>query len=147
MTSKKPAAKSVLVMTTEPVSEPLRGLDACIAMHTALRKCCDGPATSAAYNLIHLFGGLSYDEAVCPWRHYGEEVAALVNRGVACDRACFEAADMLTHSWHEKVSKPRKDAGQRIDDNAVTACHALKASFRLFDDADWRGMASYLDES
>ena len=45
----------------------LTAYDACVFMHTALRKCCDSKATSAAYNLVHVIGHLNLPEALNPW--------------------------------------------------------------------------------
>ncbi len=140
-------------MTKKKKREPLEGNDACIAMHTALRKCCDSPITSAAYNLVHLVCGMDFgSDEQDPWRIYGRLVADSIN-GVYERKEkllnpyipCKLNIEKLEDAFHELQVRLRKNDA-RLPDNAREALYALTGVFKCFDTEDWQGMASYLGD-
>ena len=122
--------------------QPMSGSDACVAMHAALRKCCDSPITSLVYNLVHVIDvtPAKFD----PWRLFGALVADALNKGrLPCD-AVGEASETLDKAWHAVV---RECPDTRPPDNARPCLYALKSAFRLFSDEDFGAMAAFLDAS
>ena len=90
-------------------------------IHTALRKCCDSPATSAAWNVIYLT-----DEG---WGHY-LDVAFQNLKGATEDNA-----------WQRLRS-----AAEAMDFMGNHGRSALYSIFRCFTEDDWKGFASFLCE-
>jgi hypothetical protein len=113
----------------------LDGPDVCACMHTALRKCCDSPITSAAYNLIYLIDLPEFD----PWQFYGGLVAELLGAGEKPVEAAVGAARTLEDKYmsfvREKGGNPRRQA-----------LLALSCTFECFNEKDWEGFAAFLAE-
>ncbi len=63
--------------------ETLQVEDACMLMHTAMRKICDSKITSCMYNLVHLICAANLNEDLDVWLIFGGEVAANINAGMA----------------------------------------------------------------
>jgi hypothetical protein len=127
------------------VPEKLTATDACVAMHTALRKQCDSAITSAAYNLIHIICDLDLPEDVDPWRLLGGFVARAVNAGNGAKLALRTAVrdGALSEQYH-KAKCARKDRGEAVPDVAHHATYALECTLRCFSDDDMEGMVSYV---
>ena len=124
----------------------MTGLDACLSMHTALRKVCDSPQTSALYNLIHL---LDYPPHFHPWKLYGELVAGYLQRTDPITETFLPggktltlktAAGQLEGFWLERT----KSARAQEPPNVRCALYAMTSLFRLMDDKDWSAIAAYL---
>lgn len=127
---------------------PLVREDACILMHTALRKCCDSRASANAYNVIHLICALHVEpRALDPWLVFGENVAGVVNgwKNPLTGPRLKECADALEDAWVDRVRLHRGEQRQNAEpEHARNALYALLCAFRMFDAADWTGMATYL---
>lgn len=127
--------------------EPITREDACMMMHTALRKCCDSKPTSVMYNAIHLICALEIKPRnLDPWLVFGELVAEIVNtsrtRIVGGD--VKDAANKLDDAWWER-NKKRKERDRPSPDNAQPSMYMMTSVFRMFDANDWDGMAAYLN--
>lgn len=135
----------------------VQGNDACVMMHTALRKCCDSKITSAAYNVIHLLCEMDFKpHKFSPWRMYGTLVAERLKappsnpglpkglkltRGASiCKRAVADLDDRFV-----AVLREAKEKREVIPDNCRSALYALLCVLECFDDKDWIGMAAYLE--
>jgi len=138
-------------------SENIEGNDACVMMHTALRKCCDSKITSAAYNVIHLLCEMDFKPyKFHPWRVYGALVAERMaspplKPGLAkglkldCGASILKrAATDLDDRFHA-VLREAKEKRETVPDNCRSALHALTCVLACFDDKDWCGMAAYLE--
>ncbi len=90
-------------------------------LHTALRKLCDSPATSAAWNLIYLA-----DDA---WKHY-LDLAAKNLKGMTADDA-----------WHGL-----RKAAEEMEYHGKHGYAALYCIFKCFDENDWEGFSGYLSD-
>jgi len=136
MTKTKAKAK-----TDKP--EAMEGNDACMLMHTALRKCCDSKITSSVYNLIHLID--LKPEKYDPWRMLGQLVADRLSKGedptLALKAAHAELEDKFLDLWCDDKQK-----GANLPDDARTWLYALSCAMHCFGARDWEGMASFLSE-
>ena len=137
-------------MTTKKiVLPPIAGTDACGAMHTALRKCCDSNIASAAYQLIQLICETRFTpQKFNPWRVYGGLVAQSINECTARGEklvhpyiGCKLAAVKLTDACY---ALEKREIDERMPDNARHAMYSLACVFAEFSEDDWTGMASYL---
>lgn len=121
--------------------EKIDGGDACVMMHTALRKCCDSHITTAAYNLIHLLDVKPAE--VDPWRVFGDSVAYSRNLGMKASDVIqtniveFERTFEVAKTKHER-------AGQTVPREAERAFWALYSILRCFHEGDIQGMGEYL---
>jgi hypothetical protein len=116
--------------------------DACMLMHTALRKCCDSKITSAAYNLIHLIKDTSEWSA---WRMLGELVAEYVDEGEKPTFALTRAIEHLGGVFYERCAAA-KQKDEDVPDGARTWLYALLRILECFNEQDVEGMAYYLGE-
>lgn len=127
---------------------PLVREDACILMHTALRKCCDSRASANAYNVIHLICALRVEpRGLDPWLVLGENVAGVVNgwKSPLTGPHLKECTEALEDLWHERMRQHRGEQRQASEpEHARNALYALLCAFRMFDASDWAGMATYL---
>ncbi len=85
----------------------IEGIDACVCMHTALRKCCDSKITSAAYNLIHIID--IRPEKFDAWRILGNLVAEGMNRSDvnwSGSVALASAVEKLLDEFHGFMLRP-----------------------------------------
>jgi hypothetical protein len=138
--------------TATTIEAKITGGDACVCMHTALRKACDSKITSAVYNLVHLVDvePAKYD----PWRFLGQLVADRLNEGEkpveALKNAHAELEDkflalVLPESWNKSHARERS----RNDEppaEARTWMYALSCAMHCFSKNDWNGMAAYLGD-
>jgi hypothetical protein len=91
-----------------------------VNLHTGLRKACDSPATSIAWNIINLMDA--------DWMTYLE----FVHEGIdVCENVCKHIKDKSL-SFREYMGNPHLSI--------------LHCSFKLFDDDDWLGYCVYVDE-
>lgn len=133
-------------MTDKPKIPALTPVDACMVMHTALRKCCDSKITSAVYNLVHLICAMNIKpEQLDPWRLLGELVVEQMTNDGAPAVALRRAAKKLTDRYMDRYCEAR-DKGLALPSEQLCAMHALACSLACFDDKDWAGMAEYLSE-
>ncbi len=127
-------------------TEKLTGADACVCMHTALRKCCDSKITSAAYNLIHMinFKPDKFD----PWRFFGGLVAERVNHGEKPASAVQAAIDELSDRFLDQLDSKENRALPRAElpDGALNALYALRCIFQCFSKGDITAVAAYLGD-
>lgn len=126
------------------MTEPLNGADACIIMHTALRKCCDSKITSAAYHLIQLINIEPPEQNA--WRILGNMVAKMINMGLEPLVALRRAVRHLNDEFCREVVKPANQGGPKEVENARATMHALQCTLECFDETDLQGMAGYLDD-
>jgi hypothetical protein len=129
-------------MTKPKENPPLEGNDACVLMHTALRKACDSKITSAAYNLIHTIH--IEPEKWDPWRMLGALVAKELNAGKKPVPALESAIARLDNVFMDQVVAYRDK--EMVPDDARSMMYALKCTLECFAASDVRGMASYLEE-
>lgn len=85
----------------------MTGSDACVCMHTALRKLCDSRITSAAYNFIHILCDMDELGDLNPWLVLGEFVAEEINKGRKPYVALTMAAGYLDRKFSEKINIAR----------------------------------------
>src|SRR3990172_8844305 len=106
-----------------------------MAMHTALRKACDSPPTTLAWNAIYLM-----EHA---WAGYARLVAdALVGSKktpIEATRAALQWLDSLKLRERPGVEWLEKE-------NAGHERWTLAGILQTFDGDDWEDMLSYLDE-
>jgi hypothetical protein len=124
--------------------EPMTGSDACVYMHTALRKACDSKITSSVYNMVHLVKvePHKYD----PWRFFGQLVADRLNNGEKPWSAVVGAHAELENKFLDLLYP---DVGRKPDDvprEATTWLYAFSCAMCCFSKRDWEGMAAYLKE-
>lgn len=138
MTGENLALRAVILPMSK---QEMSGNDACIAMHAALRKCCDSPQTSALYNIVHV---IQVRPRYCPWRLFGSLVAA----GLADRKGPIPPMDVVKDSvgkledaWLEIV---RQDDRALVPDDARPALYAILSIMKLMTEDDWGGMASFL---
>lgn len=127
----------------------MSGADACVLMHTALRKSCDSPITSAAYNLIHMIEEPHIPREHNPWIMFGELVAAAVNAGEDPTKALGRLVHgrKLEDAWGAKYyGPPGRGERPKAPDIARVAMYALSCTFRCFTKQDFEGMAVHLVE-
>lgn len=131
---------------------PMVGSDACVCMHTALRKRADSSITSAAYNLIHVICDTGIKPTKFdPWRLYGDLVAGHINDPKTSDQtevhACQLAHGALERVWSDIVMEHRKKEHPSPIPNIARPCmYALYTTMKCFDQDDWEAMAEYLKE-
>lgn len=121
--------------------------DACVCMHTALRKCCDSKITSAAYNLIHVLCNLNIQpKRYDPWHILGKLVAEKVNSTPPAPPAAalrnVIRSGALTDALYEEKRKDEKT----FPIDATSAMWALQCTLQCFAEEDINGMAAYLKE-
>lgn len=89
-----------------------------VALHTALRKCCDSVATSLVYNIVHMCreGWILYLEY---------------------------AWEALEESTPKTVALDLRAAAQRLE-WGDTQRNALRISLSMMDDADFEAMAAFI---
>ena len=129
-------------MTTK-TREPITGSDACVMMHTALRKVCDSKITSSVYNMIHLID--VKPERFDTWRLLGQLVADRLAKGEKPVEALRRAHRELENALHERVVAARRGT-EEAPSNATTWLYALSCAMHCFSKEDWEGMASYLGD-
>ena len=124
--------------------EKLEGNDACMLMHTALRKLCDSKITSAAYNLVYLVDVEPHK--FDPWRFFGQLVADHLNERVAHTpaNAVKLAIEELDDAYWGNVTGPARERRETIPDDAQTWLHALSCTLQCFDAKDVESMAGFL---
>lgn len=118
--------------------------DACMLVHSALRKVCYSPATSAAYNVIHLIN--VKPRALDPWVLFGLCVADAINKSegeIDGDDLKSIAAE-LNDTWFEVREKREKKGLPADSGNGVTSLYALTGIFRLFSEKDWESIAEFI---
>lgn len=125
----------------------LEGNDACMLMHTALRKACDSKITSSVYNMIHLVD--IKPEKYDPWRFLGKLVADRLNEGAEP----VQALGMAHTEWERRFldfwlegRKRDSDQPSAPSDDARTWMYALSSAMHCFSDSDWKGMAAFLGD-
>lgn len=129
--------------------QKLEASDACMLMHTALRKVCDSPITSATYNLIHLLSALPKEDVPVrfdPWLIFGALVVEQLPRG-SRSFAAREAISKFSDRFEEVCDRARAD-GHRVTETAPRAriaFFALNSMLSCFDSGDIEGLAAYLD--
>lgn len=89
-----------------------------VLLHTALRKCCDSPPTSLAYNLISM-------EAFSAW--WTTYLAMVQTKGAP-------------------VTVDKLKAAVKELDWGDAARNALHIAFDLFSDDDWAGFIAFAEE-
>ena len=94
-------------------------------LHTALRKFCDSTPTSVAWNLIAL------DACSAAWDEYVEIVWPKI-RGTADKDLVWKQLKAAGGEW------------PGVGDHGDHARAALRCTFRMFSDDDWKQMAGYL---
>ncbi len=133
----------------------MTGGDACLMMHTALRKCCDSKITSCLYNLVHLVD--IRPEKFDPWRIYGGIVADLVNARLPPKVAVKTAHERLRERFNSVMEHAERDRQARsiaretslpveAPREATTWMFAIDCALACFADSDWEAMAEYLGE-
>ncbi len=99
-------------------------------LHTALRKCCDSPITSAAWNIVHVMP----QEA---WRSF---LAAMVGSKTGAD------LKIRFHAWYEGTAQDVESSLSKADrHNDRSIAVTFRCILRVFDDDDWDGMAGFLE--
>jgi len=121
--------------------EPMTGSDACVCMHTALRKCCDSKITSCVYNLVHLVD--VEPERFDPWRFLGQLVAARVNKGQKPEDALMDAHVEFEDKFLDSLDGDKHGGLPR---EATAWMYALSCAMHCFSTRDFQGMAAYLAE-
>ncbi len=132
----------------------MNGSDACLLMHTALRKCCDSSATSALYNLVHLCK--VQPNKFSPWLFFGNLVVEhLANKSAPSRKAgrhgkpvlyaLKKAHQELPDRFFSEVLDIAKEAGT-VPFEAERWLYALKCTMDLFNDDDWERMGAFLSE-
>ncbi len=112
----------------------VKGLDACSAMHTALRKRADSKATTALYNLVWLID--DEDSRTSPWVYFGHRVVEHMDAKVASTEAIRRAARQLELVPVELWTKlPKRRRNEFL---------ALSATLALLNEKDVEAMASFL---
>ena len=101
--------------------QALTWYDLGVDIHTALRKYCDSPQTSAMYNLIHMeaFGSA--------WRFYLEKAVAKIDENLSYLDALKAAVDELPYNLPETT--------------------AMRCVFRCFDSRDWQAIVQFISEA
>lgn len=127
-------------MTTET---RIDGSDACVFMHTALRKACDSKITSCVYNLVHLID--IKPKKFDPWCFLGKLVADRLNGGEKSVQALKAAHHELEDKFLDMIHVDQKMRDQ-VPENTIATMYALSCAMACFDKADWEGMAAYLGE-
>jgi hypothetical protein len=115
--------------------------DACVCMHTALRKCCDSRITSAAYNLIHLIH--IEPSKWNAWVMLGRLVVERMEGGKKPAEALQEAIERLEDAFYDQAMKSR-EAGESEPDQARSIMYALRCTLECFSPKDIEGMAEFL---
>ena len=128
---------------------PMDASDACMAMHTALRKLADSPTSSNAYQVISMVCDLKVTpRALHPWLLFGRLVAAeskpdgraLRRIGLSLEETHWHVCESWAKSKNGRDPRGVRDAGHQ-------ALWALHCAFRLLTEDDWVAMAGYLEES
>ena len=123
------------------------GSDVCVAIHTAMRKYCDTPITTAAYNLIHLICEAKLKAKHSPWRLFGDSIAEHLNHNPEVDVANIakRAANSLDDLYFKHIAAPRRKEGKDAFPKGVRHwLYALQGTLRCFDESDWAGAVEYL---
>ena len=123
----------------------MTGGNACISMHTALRKVCDSHITSAAYNFITLIDVKPI--ALDPWRIFGRLVAQKIVQDPKRLPTLIlqEAHRELEDELHRVVDSHLK-INSTQPKNLTLIFNTLNCIFKCFTQADWDCMAAYLSE-
>lgn len=123
--------------------EPMTGNDACMLMHTAMRKCCDSHITSLLYNAVHLCDVKPQEQS--PWSFFGKLVAGHVASGVKPSPAIKQAAAELRDRFDDHL-RALKDQGEKVNEDARTWCMVLVCSMKCFKELDFVAMAGFLGD-
>lgn len=129
---------------TQSKSKPeskLEGNDACMLMHTALRKSCDTKITSCLYNLIHLVDIKPHK--FDPWRFLGQLVADKVNSGEKPVAALKSSHQEFQVKFLDLVQDAREKS-EAVPEDVRMWLYAISCVMHCFSKQDWEGMASYL---
>lgn len=133
--------------------QKIGGNDACVLMHTALRKLADSPATSAFYNAVQILPEIK-PRALNPWLILGEMVADALDENPGwevshiagfLDGASSHRVGRLEKVFFERLTEHRR-AGKNEPAHATSALYLLLSLFRLFKPSDFAAMAGYLKE-
>lgn len=134
--------------------EELNHYDIGCSVHTAMRKLCDSPSTSAAYNLVHVLD----DRA---WTTFCRLVLYALHQGLtfperlgADGRRLVEAMTWyggrelrVGRSWKEMKNVLPSAAVPPFEDSThEVAFESLIHVMLLFDDSDWENALFYLSE-
>jgi hypothetical protein len=103
-----------------------------VALHTALRKCCDSSPTSTAWNLLYELKGDQWTELLDTIRAEFKPFK-FVKGGKSHDDQLAAQLKKAVLSW-EPWGKGH-------------ICVALHCVFRCFSDNDWYGFAGFLTEA
>ena|SRR5271170_3745045 len=122
--------------------EAIEGNDACMLMHTALRKCCDSKITSSVYNMVHLVD--VKPDKFNPWGFYGRLVADRLNKGEEPEGALKAAHTELEDKFLDFWCEPSKEGDKPA--HARTWLYALSCAMHCFSKRDWEGMAAFLGD-
>lgn len=133
----------------------MSGSDACLMMHTALRKCCDSKITSCLYNLVHLVD--VRPEKFDPWKIYGLIVADLVNARLPPKDSVKMARERLRERFNSVMEHAERDRRDRAiaretsipveaPREATTWMFAIDCALACFTEPDWEAMSEYLGE-
>ncbi len=101
--------------------QSLTWYDLGVDIHTALRKYCDSPQTSAMCNIIHM------DAFRDAWEAYLKSVISKLEGNLSMIDALQKSVEELPY---------------RQPDTNVMRC-----VFRCFDDDDWQGIVSFISEA
>lgn len=138
--------KKAVGLKTLPMPK-MEGADACMLMHTALRKLCDSHITSALYNFIHMLEVKPAE--LDPWRIYGQLVADRITAGSRPDHAVTDAMEKFEDKMEEarKTWRDSGTAGRReIPSEIHHSFYTLFCIFRCFEKSDWAAMSGFLLE-
>ena len=108
--------------------------DVAIYLHTALRKCCDSDPTTIAYNIIRAMRGGTWmifvDWCCEKWRE--DEVIQFKN-----------IAQEWMENFYDYVDRETRD---KLHEGEWPLLIALSITFRLFEEYDWGGFTSFIEE-
>lgn len=132
------ATKTRKPRTRKAILDNITPSDLGMALHTALRKACDSKATSAAWNLIEILNE--------PWSIYLDLLLKELKE--AKRPSLSDLREFTLDLWHpfgeiDQIVRDDRGSAARKDRRLITA---LGCVFEMFDDVDWHGYGSYLDE-
>jgi len=114
--------------------------DACSFMHTALRKCCDSPATSAVYNLVWFMTPMR--EEFNPWIVFGELVAQHIQQINTLGALKLSISNLSP--TYDNLIIDAKRRQEKTPERCEQALYALEGMLLCMDDQDLERMGSYL---
>lgn len=134
--------------------EEITGDDCCVAIHTALRKCCESKITTATYNLVFLIGDLKLPARWDPWLAFGKLVARRINANAAAGEqvsavVCRDAIQYAIGQLEAPFTKLRSIAREKnrvIPEGHHHALYALRYTLQCLRPDDIESMAALLVE-